>query len=195
MRRTSSRWLRQGAGVGSKLCTDCGVTHSTAHFNKRRSSADGLNYICKDCARTKQRKYNRARHSCTPKKATVPSSRRVCRSCRHALDITELGVKCAGCLKAETLKVITRDLPSRLARPGCLTYGSTCRVLDEANERWVEMPVKHCKRCGIDQHLDVCLDCAAPVGARDKQKSIRPLQGCVDCGAWAVNARCPDCLL
>ena len=70
-----------------------------------------------------------------------------------------------------------------LGRPGCIVRDGVAHVLDKDREEWIEMPVKLCEGCGIDQHLDICLDCIAPVGLGTSQ-GIRPLYRCEDCNEW-----------
>tara|TARA_R100000458_G_C8186863_1_gene181930 strand:- start:227 stop:655 length:429 start_codon:yes stop_codon:yes gene_type:complete len=70
-----------------------------------------------------------------------------------------------------------------LGRPGCIVRDGVAHVLYKDREEWVEMPVKLCEICGIDQHLDICLDCSAPVGLNTSQ-GIRPLYRCEDCNEW-----------
>lgn len=42
-----------------KTCIHCKLKRHTKYFNKRSSSKDGLDYICKDCAKVKRKRiYN-----------------------------------------------------------------------------------------------------------------------------------------
>jgi len=46
------------------------------------------------------------------------------------------------------------------ARPGCIIHrGRVALVVDEQAETWAVAPICNCQRCGLDQHLSVCLDC------------------------------------
>lgn len=82
-----------------------------------------------------------------------------------------------------------------IGRPGCIVYKGACMVLDESRETWQLAPVKPCKTCGVDQHLDECLDCLAPVGVGDKQKAVRPLKPCSGCGGWSPGGqKCYGCI-
>lgn len=44
------------------------------------------------------------------------------------------------------------------ARPGCIIYRGAALALT-ADETWVAMPVRECRKCGLDQHLPECLEC------------------------------------
>lgn len=165
-------------------CTACRQHLDESMFGQHnRRGKESLRRVCKPCdvVQSRQRKARRKRAG------------NVCPSCRRTKDITEPPGKCSGCIISGNLTRLTASLPSRVGRPGCIVYGSVCKVPDEANERWVEMPAVNCQRCGLDQHLPVCLDCSSPVGQGDKQKSVRPLKPCVDCGEWTANTRCPSC--
>ena len=172
-------------------CTACREHLPLDMFSPHnRQGRAGLQRVCKPCSVIKNRQA-RARKAARDK----GRDRRVCPSCRRTKDVTEPPGKCAGCVIANNLSRLTASLPSRAGRPGCLVYGATCKVLDEANERWVEMPVINCKTCGVDQHLPECLDCTAPIGQGDKQKSVRALRRCLGCSEWTPNVRCPGCVL
>ena len=168
-------------------CTACRQHLDEEMFGRHTNRGKvGLRHVCKPCDVVQ----NRQRRARRLKKAG-----RACPSCRQAKDITEPPGKCAACVVVAFANHMGKGLPLATGRPGCVVDRGVCRVLDEANERWVEMPVKHCKRCGVDQHLDVCLDCTAPVGAGDIQKSVRPLRRCVECSGWTPNVRCSGCAL
>lgn len=168
-------------------CTSCRQHLDESMFGQHNRRGNlGLRRVCKPCdaVQARQRK--------TRRRKRVGN---VCPSCRRTKDITEAPGKCVGCIISGNLTRLTASLPSRVGRPGCIVYGSTCKVLDEANERWVEMPVVNCKTCGVDQHLPECLDCTAPVGQGDKQKSVRALRRCAGCSEWTPNVRCQGCSL
>lgn len=167
----------------TKTCSRCHTTQPFEAFTKCSTSKGGRRGTCLKCTAAAKRKYNR------------DPNRRVCPSCRRAKDITEPPGKCSPCIISHNLTRLTASLPSRAGRPGCVVYGSVCQVLDEANERWVEMPAVNCKTCGVDQHLEECLDCTAPIGQGDKQKSVRALRQCAGCSEWTPNVRCPGCVL
>jgi len=167
--------------VTTKTCIKCGEAKALDAFGRRTQSCDGLRGECKACMAT----YKKARYV----------AGRVCTRCYRTLSKGEAsrGRRCDGCTLVSGLSNFTSGLPQAVGRPGCIVAGGVCRVLDEPGERWVEMPVVNCKTCGLDQHLPECLDCTAPVGQGDKQKSIRPLRHCVDCGDWTPNSRCSMC--
>jgi hypothetical protein len=50
-------------------------------------------------------------------------------------------------------------LPSD-ARPGCLLRRGVALVPDCEQERWTVGPVVRCSECGLDQHLELCLECS-----------------------------------
>lgn len=87
--------------------------------------------------------------------------------------------------KKGDIKVQPRE-PAPIGRPGCIVRDGVALIPDCEREEWVEMPVKICGRCGIDQHLDICLDCTSPVGGRDTSHSIRPLTRCEGCNEWGT---------
>jgi len=166
--------------VTTKTCIKCGEAKALDAFSRNSATPDGLRYECRPCDAIRNRQYKL-------------NQRRKCTSCRRKLADNEAPGKCDGCKVRLRLSKMSQSLPEMLGRPGCIIAGGVCQVLDEPGERWVEMPVVNCKTCGLDQHLDECLDCTAPVGQGDKQKSVRPLRHCVDCGDWTPNSRCAMC--
>lgn len=73
---------------------------------------------------------------------------------------------------------------NKTGRPGCIVRDGVAFIPDCDRQEWVEMPVKICGRCGIDQHLDICLDCTNPVGQARSGQGINPLFRCEGCNEW-----------
>ena len=83
----------------------------------------------------------------------------------------------------------------RIGRPGCVVHGSAALVPDEEKECWVSYPVKLCRICGLDQHLDECLDCVSPVSPNFNSSNtmiIRLLRECTGCSDWTPGKS--DCV-
>ena len=163
----------------TKRCSTCSKVLPTTEFTKDKQKPDGLRNYCRSCARERARAY-RARTS-------------ICKSCRTVKPANELNEdrKCSGCVNIKMLPNLT--CPGT-GRPGCIIYKGCAIVLDEPNESWYLAEIKHCGICGVDQHLDVCLDCTNPIGSGDKQKRIRPLKPCPGCSCWSPGGqRCYSC--
>lgn len=105
---------------------------------------------------------------------------------------------CRACSNIQGMNQLQQRVHNWDSRPGCLLRDGLAWVCDVAAERWVAHEIQECRICGIDQHLDECLDCTAPIGMgkKDASKRIRPMKKCVDCGAWdPFTPRCGPCLL
>ena len=193
-----------------KTCNICGVAKVLDEFPRdNRNVKDGRKTYCKPCQNARRPKrecpgcgllkrtdtgYHKGQSECKVCSAARWKGRkeRLCRGCRLTCTRDELkDGKCAGCRTISTLPPVPSPQP---ARPGCIIYKGVCLVLELEAESWRIAPVKVCKQCGVDQHLEVCLDCTDPVGAGDKQKSIRPLRPCPDCRAWSPGGqKCYGC--
>jgi hypothetical protein len=160
-----------------KRCSSCGKVQSTTAFSKDKTKKDGLRNYCRSCS-SKRAKAYRARTD-------------ICKSCRTVrTDLDEEG-RCSGCV---ALKALPSVSCLGVGRPGCILYKGCAIVVDEEKESWFLAEIKNCQVCGVDQHLDICLDCSEPVGSGDKQKKIRPLKPCPQCGEWSAGGmRCYSC--
>lgn len=169
--------------VTSKTCTKCGKHLPLSEYHRRIGSKDGRRSDCRTCVADYKREHHKTVRSCP--------------SCRRVLAVDEPDGRCSGCEGVIAGKALKAELPARLGRPGCVVYKDTALVpvaLGEDDGRWLVMSVKHCKVCGVDQHLETCLDCTAPVGGGDKQKSIRPLEPCTECGDYTPGGgKCRHC--
>ena len=157
----------------TKTCTRCGVAKELHDFLMDHNKGK-LHPSCKDCT-------NAARRANRAKKAR-------CKSCYETIDPgdkEETAAKlCYYCALQRSANLQGRTRADyRLGRPGCIVRDGVALVPDEERQAWVEMPVKICEGCGIDQHLDICLDCISPVGSITSQR-IRPLYRCKDCNEW-----------
>lgn len=169
----------------TKRCPECCESLPLDSFSRDVSTRDKLRRICRGCAVVKQREYRKR------------SKSRACPSCRRTLTADEPDGRCGGCDATAAGRALKAGLPARLGRPGCIVYKRTALVpvvLGEDDGRWLVMSVKNCKVCGVDQHLETCLDCTDPVGGGDKQKSIRPLEPCAECGEFTPGGgKCYHC--
>lgn len=156
-----------------KKCATCGKTKKLHDaFNKDKARPDGRQTSCKVC----QRKY-RLNYKRKPR----------CKTCRRVL--AEGEPECCANYQKRSRTAVTSI---GTGRPGCIVRDGQAWVPDVAREEWIAHEVKVCSKCGIDQHLDTCLDCTSPVSL-SKSTPIRPLSPCRDCGDWCPDLLCWHC--
>lgn len=156
-----------------KECNRCGETYPLDGFAIDRKRADGRQSICKVCRRAEAKEYE--------------ASRRRCKTCRRVLALGEPDC----CATFQLREKLPATAPGT-GRPGCIVRDGKAWVPDAELEDWVPHEIKFCSICGVDQHLDECLDCTSPVST-SKRTPINPLKPCVDCGAWSPTERCWEC--
>ena len=160
----------------TKICKKCAEEkpHS-AFFTDHRSGKPHAR--CKACVNEAKRAFRRRTARCKRCYDTIyprdeaQFNLRLCEPCSFSVQIPKLSKE---------------GLAFGLGRPGCIVRDGVALVVDEEAETWREMPVKFCQKCGVDQHLDICLDCTSPV------PWVKPLAECPKCGDYfSTNIGCP----
>lgn len=186
-----------------KECSQCGTTKPFEDFARAAAGKDGRRAECKLCQAAKRplkecdtcgetkRLHDRFRKTGGGRSSTCKSCerkhKRRCRTCRRVLALGEPDC-CATFQLREKLPVTAPGT----GRPGCIVRDGKAWVPDAELEDWVPHEIKFCSICGVDQHLDECLDCTSPVST-SKRTPINPLKPCIDCGAWSPTERCWEC--